>query len=194
MNKYLIVCPQDSTTTFLQGIFNDLPNKTVITGGITKTQLRKYILNHDHCIFCGHGSSSGLFSVGQFPDGPYIIDDSMVESLRNKTNLFIWCDSDVFVHRHGLTGFHTGMFLSQMSECVCFGVKCTEEDINESNYGFAEIVGRYINEPPIIFYKNVLIEYGRLAQKNPVTRYNHSRLYLNRFEPVMFADIVNNLN
>jgi len=190
--KTFVVHPQDQTTTFLQSLYLDLPDKTVITGGITKYQLRKEICLHDRIIMCGHGSLSGLFSVGKFPHSyPYIIDDTMVSTLKHKTNaLYIWCNDDVFVRRHSLNGFHTGMFISQMSECVCFGVKCTEEEINESNNGFAEIVARYINEPPIVFYRNVLVEYGRLAETNPVARYNHSRLYLNRFEPVMFADMV----
>ena len=75
---------------------------------------------------------------------------SQSASFRIKTNtIYIWCNSDVFVRRHSLNGFHTGMFLSQMSECECFRVECTEEDINESNNGFAEIVAWHIHEPPI---------------------------------------------
>ena len=85
------------------------------------------------------------------------------------------------------------MFLDQMSECLCFRVECTEEDINESNYGFAEIIARHIHRPPILFYKNVLGEYNQLAQTNPVARYNHSRLFLKQLEPVKFADKVSNI-
>jgi hypothetical protein len=188
--KTLIIHPDDRSTVFLKGIYQDLPDKTVITGGVTKLKLRKYIETHDRTIFCGHGSQNGLLGVNHFPEGPYIIDVSMVESLQNKTNFFIWCNSDVFVRRHGLTGLHTGMFLSQMSECLCFSVQCSEEEITESNNGFANIVFRHIDAPPIVFYKNVLVEYGRLAQTNPVARYNHSRLYLNQFEPDLFGDKV----
>ncbi|MEI7898131.1 MAG: hypothetical protein WCJ26_13915 [bacterium] len=187
----LVIHPDDRSTDFLKGLYKDLPNKTVITGGITKYQLQEYIETHARVILCGHGSPNGLFSVGQFSEGPYIIGASMVQSLRNKANsLLIWCNSDVFVRRHGLTGFHTGMFLSQMSECLYFNVNCSEEQIVESNNEFAKIVSKHIEEPPIVLYKNVLVEYGRLVQTNPVARYNHSRLYLNRFEPVMFADKV----
>jgi hypothetical protein len=104
--KTLIVHPQDPTTTFLQGLYLDLPDKTVITGGITKTELQKEIQSHALVIMCGHGSPQGLLSVGQFPgSGLYIIDETMVSSLRNqaKTLFFVWCRADAFIHRHGLS-------------------------------------------------------------------------------------------
>jgi len=195
MERYIIVHPKDSSTTFLEGLYLHLPNKTVITGCITKTDLRKEIQSHGRVILCGHGSPQGLLSVGQFPgSGLYIIDETMVSALRNKNNpLYIWCRADNWMYRQGLnTGFHTGMFLSQMSECLYFGVECTEEDIIESNIVFAETVARHINEPPIVFYKNVLIEYGRLRQ-NSVARYNSSRLFLNHYEPHLFFDKVDKI-
>ena len=185
--KTLVIHPDDRSTDFLKGIYNDLQDKTVITGGITKSILPKEILRHDRVICCGHGTSMGLLSVGQFPETPYIIDDTTVSSLRSKVNtLYIWCNADVFVRQNGLTGFFTSMFLSQMSECLWFKVECTEEDINESNYAFAEFVSRHLKDPPILFYKNVLVEYGQLAKTNPVARYNHSRLFLNRYTPDLF--------
>lgn len=189
--KTIVIHPDDRSSDFLRGLYDDLPDKTVITGGITKSELRKEISQYDQVILCGHGSSQGLLSVGQFQkSGLYIIDETMLSSLRNKVKtLFIWCNADIFVRRNRLTGFHTGMFLSQMSECLYFGVYCTEEDIIESNAAFAETLAQHIHEPPIVFYKNVLSEYGRLM-KNPVARYNHSRLFLNQYTPDLFFDKV----
>ena len=114
--KTLIVHPDDRSTDFLRGLYSDLPYKIAITGGITKYQLQEYIENHPRVIMGGHGSAMGLLSVEKFPHAyPYIIDDEMVSSLKNKaTILYIWCNADQFVRRHGLTGFHTGMFLSQI--------------------------------------------------------------------------------
>ena len=84
MKNWLILHPADRSSDFLRGLYKDLPNKTVLNGGITKVELRKLIATH-RCIFCGHGSPNGLFSVGQLPDAyPYIIDDSMVDLLRYK--------------------------------------------------------------------------------------------------------------
>ena len=74
----------------------------------------------------GHGSPYGLLNAGQFPDaGSYIIDDSMVSLLKNKTNsLFVWCTADLFVRRHGLSGLYSGMFISEVGE-ACFRGWCS---------------------------------------------------------------------
>jgi len=74
------------------------------------------IESHDRVLMLGHGSPLGLMNAGQFPDaGSYIIDDSMVLPLKNKTNsLFIWCHAAQFVHRHGLLGICSAMFVSEV--------------------------------------------------------------------------------
>ncbi len=186
--KTLVIHPQDVSTIFLCGIYANLPNKTVITGGVTKTKVVKQIHYHDRVMMLGHGSSSGLLSVGRFPDlYPYIIDGSIAQPLRSKiNNFYIWCNADCFVRNHGLTGFFSGMFCSEISECQCFGVESTQKLVDESNYRFSEIVAKHLDEPPVVFYKNILVEYGRLAQTNPVAHYNHSRLFLHRYQPDLF--------
>ncbi len=130
MKKYLIVHPQDPTTSFLCEIYKDLPNKTVITGGGTKNELRKEICLHDRIILCGHGSPSGLFGVGQFPaDNGMIIGESMVESLKLKTNaLYIWCNANQYIRRHSLYGFNTAMFISETSEAVWYDFYDVEQE------------------------------------------------------------------
>lgn len=175
----LIIHPQDPTTEFLSGIYNNIPGNTVINGGVTKDELQKHIDDHDRVILCGHGSPTGLFSVGQFPDAyPYVIDESMVESLRNKDCIFIWCNADQFVQRHSLYGFFSGMFISEPSESLMFGFDVDWDIINESNYGFSSVVSRYIEKPLDVLYENVITEYGILARTNPIASFNFKRLYL----------------
>ncbi|MBA3016972.1 MAG: hypothetical protein FP811_02245, partial [Desulfobacteraceae bacterium] len=70
------------STIHVETIDANLTNKTVISGGINKAELQKYIDNHDRVIMLGHGSPMGLLSVNRFPDcNSYVIDHSMVESL-----------------------------------------------------------------------------------------------------------------
>ena len=179
--KTLIVHPEDPTTKFLTGIYATLTNKTVITGGITKVELWKYIDNHDRVIMLGHGTPMGLLSVNQFTDcGSYIIDYSMVESLKNKTNnVFIWCNADEFVDRHSLQGFYSGMFISEVSEAGYFNYWDIDQYcIDESNNGFSAAVSNHINERLNVLYKNVIDEYSVLAKRNPIALFNLSRLYL----------------
>lgn len=85
--KTLIIHPEDDTTKFLTGIYATLKNKTVITGGVNQAELKKYIVDSERVIMLGHDSEMGLLSVNRFPNcNSYIIDYSMVESLRNKIN------------------------------------------------------------------------------------------------------------
>ena len=188
--KTLIIHPSDPSTKFLTGIYATLKNKTVITGGITKAELQKHIDNHDRVIMLGHGSPMGLLSVNQFPDcGSYIIDDSMVELLRNKAkNIFVWCNSNEFVQRHSLQGFNTGMFISEVSEAWYYDYWDIDQDcINESNDGFSFIVSNHINESIDVLYQNVISEYGVLAKRNPIVQFNRKRLYITKEELSAFS-------
>jgi hypothetical protein len=180
--KNLIIHPEDPTTTFLSQIYARLTNKTIIRGGISKSEIPKLIESHDRVLMLGHGSPFGLLNSGQFPDaGSYIIDDSLVSPLRNKTNsLFIWCHADEFVQRHGLSGFYSGMFISEGSEARYYIFNNMDLAlIDQSNDRFAWIFSKYLNQPVEILYQKLLYEYEFIARTNPIARFNLDRLYLN---------------
>ena len=179
--KNLIIHPEDPTTTFLSQIYARLTNKTVIRGDISKSEIPKLIESHDRVLMLGHGSPNGLLSIDMFPDaGSYIIDDSMVLSLKNKTNcLFIWCHADQFVQRHGLSGLYSGMLISEVGEAFYYGFDDVDWNmIDQSNDRFASNVSKYLNESMESLYQKLLIEYGFMARTNPIARFNLDRLYL----------------
>ena len=132
----------------------------------------------------GHGNGSGLMSVGLFPEDEYnsIIDYSLVTDLREKENsIYIWCDTDFFLWLHNLNGLCCGMFLSEIQECHRYGFNNLDKSlITESNKIFASIMSRHIHEPNDELYRNLVSEYGLLAQRNPIAKFNHERLYLFR--------------
>ena len=178
----LIIHPKDSSTSFLDIVYKDIPEKTVITGGISKTELAKMIIEHDRIMMMGHGSPGGLFGVGQFTNcGAYIIDGSMIPYLKNKQeNVYIWCNADRFVELYDLKGFYSGMFISEVGEATYCGIPgMDQETVDESNYGFCEIISKYITEDTESIHTNVLSEYGQIAANNPVALYNYNRLYKN---------------
>lgn len=177
----LVVHPRDSSTLFLKTIYATISDKTIITGGVTKTELRKLIETHDRVIFLGHGSSNGLLAVGQFPyAGSYIIDETMVTLLsQKKDNIYIWCHADQFVIINQLSGFFSGMFISEIEEAWYYNFHDLERNtIEESNFRFVDIVSNYINESLDVLYKNVIQEYGLLAKKNVIAKFNCERLNL----------------
>jgi hypothetical protein len=70
------------------------------------------------------------------------------------------------------------MFISEVGEALYCGLPGTQQsEVDESNYGFVNIIGKYINEDKNIIYENVMKEYGIIAEENPVALYNHNRLY-----------------
>jgi hypothetical protein len=101
-------------------------------------------------------------SVGQFNyNGNYIVDLTMVDLLsEKKDNIYIWCNADLFVLKNQLKGFFSGMFISELEEANYYDFWDLEQDvIDESNHRFSEIVSKYINEPLVFMYQNVLLIY-----------------------------------
>jgi hypothetical protein len=179
--KTLIIHPKDDSTSFLDIVYKPIENKTVITGGISKNELNYLIRDHDRIMMMGHGSPGGLFSVGQFKgSGGYIIDRTTIPLLKNKdNNVYIWCNADRFVEEFGLKGFYTGMFVSEVGEAIYCGLPGTpQEVVDESNYGFCNIIAKYIQNKKDIIYENVKNEYGLISENNPVAFYNNKRLYI----------------
>lgn len=176
--KTLIIHPKDKTTTFLKGIYRDIPYKTIVTGGCTYDHVIDEIKTHDRIIMCGHGSPLGLFSMGNFGKNLFIINKGSVPYLMGKECVYIWCNSDVFVEENELNGFYSGMFISEVGESIMCGFKgITQNQVSNSNYTFSEIVGRYIDKPLNEMYDNVKSDYGVYCDTNPIVEYNHERLY-----------------
>ncbi len=178
--KTLIIHPEDWTTKFLDVVYAPIEDKTVITGGVTKQDVKKLIESHDRVMMLGHGSPHGLFACNRFPQSwGYVIDYTMVEALRKKQdNVFIWCNADIFVNFHDLKGFYSGMFISEVAEaeyCRVFGTN--QNMVDESNHEFCRMLSEHINNPTEIIHENVTKAYGELAQHNLVAEYNSERLY-----------------
>jgi hypothetical protein len=186
MNNVLIIHPDDRTTDFLCPIYSAIPNKTVVTCQVTKDEIIELMYLHDQVIMLGHGSPYGLMSVSKFPEqGTYIIDDSMVEPLKKKdNNIFVWCNADRFVDRHHLNGAYSGMFISEVSEAMYCGVKTNQQQVNESNDAFANMLGSQLltGYSLDVVYDNVDMLYEKLTNNNSVAAYNQARWYYS--EPV----------
>jgi len=182
MNKTLVIHPFDRTTHFLREIYEDIPHKTVITGGYTTNEVEKLISKHDRIIMLGHGSPNGLFSVGQFQTdingSGYVIHSGTVELLQNKQNIYIWCHANQFVEKHNLKGFYSGMFVSEVGEALMYKLKGDKRLIEESNNTFSFMLGSVINKPMNEIYNSIKSEYGWLADRNEIAKYNHERLGL----------------
>lgn len=179
--KNLIIHPKDPTTAFLSPIYANLNDKTVVSDGITKSEMRVLMEIHDRIIMLGHGFHYGLVNPGQFPGaGLFIVDSSMAPVLRKKSSgIFIWCHADQYVRTHGLSGLCSGMFISSVDESILYGYEDIDSDlIDQSNERFTAIMSKWIIEPLNLLYNRLLVEYSILARSNPIAKFNLERLCL----------------
>ena len=175
----LIIHPEDKSTDFLCPIYEGIKNKEVIRGGISKKELLKAVDSHHRIMMMGHGSPLGLFAVGKFEQEnymSYIIDQTFVSALQNKDNVFIWCHANQFVEHHQLTGFYSGMFISEVMEAAMYEFDVSQETIDQSNNIFSEIISKYIDEKSETIHKQVTHDYGALSSCNPIVKYNNNKL------------------
>jgi hypothetical protein len=181
MKKILVIHPDDRSTDFLRPIYQQLPNVTLITGGVSYMDIRELIQTHDQIMMMGHGSPYGLFSMNNFPNsGWYIIDNMMIDLLSEKNNsVYIWCNADVFVDRYRLNGIYSGMFISEVGESIYCKIPSTQEQVDESNNAFAQILGQQLLIETSLerVYDNTNQTYRELAQSNEVAKYNQNRFY-----------------
>lgn len=132
------------------------------------------------------GGYQGNGSFGFFDDEyvrdmttGYVIDDRNADQLRDKQLTTIWCNADQYIEWNDLGGFYTGMFISEVGEAKIIGLPDVEQwQVDESNYGFVSVVRRFIDHPPEVLHAALKLEYGKMAEYNPVAKYNYRRLYL----------------
>lgn len=151
--KTLVIHVVDRSTDFLKPIYEG-KGFTVMRNPKSPHEVNQAIADHDRVIMLGHGLPGGLFGAGG-----YAISDMSVPWLMDKPNIYVWCNANRFVEHHGLSGFYSGMFISEVGEAHYCGVTTTWEKIQASNDKFAEIVGRHVNESPEDLCRAVHAEY-----------------------------------
>lgn len=142
--KTLVIHPQDYTTRFLKLIYKD-KDWTVISDNISNSKLKEQIKDHDRIVMLGHGTPYGLIGHGRF-----IINSTHVYLLREKTLFGVWCNCDEFFHKYDLKGFYTGMIISEIDEAYYCGVKTEMDELEDSNWLFAEALQKSIDNDDIL--------------------------------------------
>lgn len=180
--KTLVIHPKDRSTDFLAPIYQNIENKTVVTGGVSRKEIREMIKQHDRTIMLGHGCPTGLFSVGQFNAGWMVIDYTMVDLLKQQNdNIYIWCNADKFVRNHNLKGLYSGMFISEVGEAeYCLSRTYPQDLVDTSNNTFAQVLGEalVVGTTTGDIFEDMMTEYSSLIDENAIANYNFQRLYL----------------
>ena len=167
----LVIHPADASTVFLKDIYCDI-DCTVVTGNITHKKLREMVIAHERIIMLGHGTPSGLINTTGMD---LIIDSRMVDILQTKECVAIWCNADVFFEKYRLTGFYTGMIISEVGEASMCGIVSNQDEIDENNASFASAVKSGIQSEDMYD-----IAKDTFQIVDAVTLYNHNRIYSSR--------------
>jgi hypothetical protein len=165
------------------GAFDDGPDDGDDDDWFTTRQVSSYKPYHSKT----YGSYSGNF---QSLSTGYVIDDSNADQLRNKKVTAIWCNADQYMEWNNLSGFYTGMFVSDTSEATMIGCADTEQwQVDESNYAFAALVRLLVEYPSEETLKHIKIGYGKLAKRNAIAKYNYRRMYVRKADKDKVAAI-----
>jgi hypothetical protein len=173
--KITVIHPTDSTTDFLDPIYSNLNQAKIINGKLNQRQICESLKKSTRVIMLGHGTPDGLLSVGQFKDDSlYVIGSKHTDILKDKiNNIYIWCHANKYVEKNNLKGFYTGMFLSDWSETIAYGVwDATLEDIEISNRLFAEAVSKNIDLDAHDLLTEVVKSYSKIKNSNQVVDFN----------------------
>ncbi|MCK9416528.1 hypothetical protein M0Q97_07725 [Candidatus Dojkabacteria bacterium] len=169
--KTLVIHPRDTTTDFLSDIYKD-KDWTVITENISKSQLKLKIIHHDRIVMLGHGNKDGLY---YFKHNRFIVSSELVYLLRSKICVGIWCNADKFFEKYKLSGFNTGMIISEIDEAYQYGVRGSFDIIEQSNKLFAYAIKESIDLTNIV--DNVKQIY---VGDNEIISFNKNNLYLKK--------------
>jgi hypothetical protein len=172
--KTLVLHLEDKTTDFLKPIYAGIKDVTILNVAEKSAfALAKLIDSHDRLIFLGHGLPTGLIGYLTVFNSQLVISSI---KMKKDNVIYIWCNADQYVRRHGLSGFSTGMFISEFGEALYCKIEDFDRDeIEFQNHEFARLVGKYIDLPTREIRDKVYEEFN--IPNNMVAEYNRSRFY-----------------
>lgn len=173
-----IISTQD--TKDFDKIYEDLEfdSKVSILINPSKSLLVQAIIDEKGTIvFIGHGTEYGL--LNRSLDG-YIVDSKMVQYLRGKKIVGIWCNASTFANKYDLEGFFTSMFISNSKELLDCGFPifygCNLEIARENKLFSTRLNELLKGNKDITQWADILREASADSQHRFV-HYNYEALY-----------------
>lgn len=146
----------------------------------TKKDAKRAIIEEKDCVmFIGHGTEYGL--LNERLNG-FLVGPDMVQFLRDKTVIGIWCYAGNFAQKYDLKGFFTSNFISNIDELIDCGFLRFNEDedtISVENFLFSCRINEYLREKvPLCEWVDKLQDSVK-DEKQPFVKYNYEALYFN---------------
>ena len=123
-------------------------------------------------LLLGHGCPSGLLDMRY----GIVIGDSDAELLKDRPNLVgIWCYASSYAFKHGLKGFFSGMFISELPEAIVNGVDASEEEIDDDAWNFSIRFGLLLRGG-LTLEQTAGVLMDPCYMESDLTEFNYSRL------------------
>ena len=128
-----VIHANDPTTKVLSCLYETRKDvSALINESSTNTEVQHAIRSDNTIMMLGHGNKYGLFSI---PDkkGIYrrlIVNSDLVQFLRGKECIGIWCYASEFAMHYRLHGLFSGMIISELHEAVENNISATKEEID----------------------------------------------------------------
>ena len=176
----------DTDTRVLSIMWEGLDNVKVFKlGGDNPSGGKKDLITcleqeEDTVLFCGHGSSGGLwypFTTRLYNAwGVYAFTGNDISHVKAKNIIGIWCHASDFSRLTECRGFFSSMFVSNGREANYVGIHgVSDEQITESEILFCKRVNELLkNRVPISEWESKLKSY---TLTNAVEAYNYGGLY-----------------
>ena len=132
-------------TSRLKKAYEGLEDVTLLYNPTRNEVVEELENNKDPLVMClGHGTTSGLFATNWLG---YVVDRNMIDLLKDRKMIGIWCYASSFAERYGLHGYFTSMFISNINEAEGFGFAGhTNEDILNEVDLFSESIHSFLKE------------------------------------------------
>ena len=118
-------------------IYKGIENVKFFDSWKQRDEIRKAIAaapKDEPILLLGHGCPSGLLDMRY----GIVLGDSDAELLKGRPNLVgIWCYASSYAYKHGLKGFFSGMFISELPEAIVNGVEASAQEIDDDAWNFA---------------------------------------------------------
>ena len=133
----IVVHPYDLSTRMLSEIYKGIEGVTLFDSWKQRKEILKAIAaapKDEPILLLGHGCPSGLLDMRH----GIVIGDADAELLKDRPNLVgIWCYASSYAFTHGLKGFFSGMFISELPEAIVNGVDASAQEIDDDAWDFA---------------------------------------------------------
>ena len=173
--EMIVVHPFDPSTRMLCEIYKGIEGVTLFDSWEQREDILKAIAaapKDEPILLLGHGCPSGLLDLRY----GLVIGDSDAGLLKGRPNLVgIWCYASSYAYAHGLKGFFSGMFISELPEAIINGVDASAEEIDDNAWNFCIRFGLLLlGRVPMEEIAGVLMDPCYID--GDLTEFNYSRL------------------